>query len=300
MLRMIVDEIEKLKRERSAVILAHNYSRPEVQDIADFTGDSLELARKATEIEAPVIVFCGVYFMAETAKILNPSKKVLIPDPSAGCPMADMITAQELRLFKCEHPGAKVVCYVNSTAEVKAECDISVTSGNAEKILSTMKGEKILFVPDMHLGSYVAEKLGEKYECWKGCCPIHAALKAEEVEASRRANPGAVVFAHPECNEGVRKAADECLSTGGMCARAKEVAAKKILVATEKGILHRLKKENPEKEFVAVGELECCDMKKATLENVRDALLYMRHEVVVDEEISRKAKRSIDSMLAVK
>lgn len=297
---MISDDISRLAKERNAVILAHNYCRAEVQDVADFTGDSLELARKATEVEADAIVFCGVYFMAETAKILNPDKKVLIPDPTAGCPMADMITAEELRAFKAEHPGAKAVCYVNSTAEVKAECDICVTSGNAEKVLSTMKGEKILFVPDRHLGTYVAERLGEKYECWQGCCPIHAALDGAVVEEAREASPGACVFAHPECNASVRAAADECLSTGGMCARAKEVPAKRVLVATEEGILHRLRRENPEKEFTAVGSLVCPDMKKATLENVRDALAFMRHEVIVPEEISKKAKRAIDAMLAIK
>ena len=297
---MISDDIARLAKERNAVILAHNYCRAEVQDVADFTGDSLELARKAAQVDADVIVFCGVYFMAETAKILNPTKTVLIPDPTAGCPMADMITAEELRAFKARNPGAKAVCYVNSTAEVKAECDICVTSGNAEKVLSTMKGEKILFVPDQHLGSYVAGRLGEKYECWQGCCPVHAALSREAVDEARARFPDAPVFAHPECNGAVRDAADECLSTGGMCARAKEIDARRILVATEEGILHRLRKENPDKEFSPIGSLVCGDMKKSTLENVRDALMFMRHEVVVPEEISKKAKRAIDAMLEIK
>ena len=215
---MIEDEIRMLRNDHRAVILAHNYCRGEVQDIADFTGDSLELARKATEIQAEVIVFCGVTFMAETAKILNPGKTVLIPDPTAGCPMAEMITAAQLRELKAQHPGAKAVCYVNSTAEVKAECDICVTSGNAEKVMLTLKGEEIIFVPDMHLGGYVSKKLGENFHCWKGFCPIHDRLEVRHVAEGRRlAGMDAPVLVHSECAKEVREAADHCLSTGGMC-----------------------------------------------------------------------------------
>ena len=297
---MIEDEIRMLRNDRRAVILAHNYCRGEVQDIADFTGDSLELARKATEIQADVIVFCGVRFMAETAKILNPGKKVLIPDPTAGCPMAEMITAAELRELKARHPGAKAVCYVNSTAEVKAECDMCVTSGNAEKVMATLKGEEIIFVPDMHLGGYVARRLGETYTCWKGYCPIHDRLELRHIaEGRREAGMDAPVLVHPECAKEVREAADHCLSTGGMCKFVKESPCGRFVIGTETGILHRLRKENPEKEFVAIGNLECADMKKITLEKLRDALHNMRYEVVVPEEIANKARSAIQRMLEV-
>ena len=243
------EEIAALRRERNAVILAHNYERPEVQDIADFTGDSLELARKAAAVEADVIVFCGVYFMAETAAILNPSKKVLIPDETAGCPMADMITGAQLRELKAQHPDAAAVCYVNSTAEVKAECDICVTSGNAERVMATFpKDREIIFVPDRHLGSHIAEKLGVSYILWPGYCPTHARLTAKQVAAARAAHPGAPVLVHPECPKEVRDAADERLSTGGMCAFARTSPAQEFIVGTETGILHRLRQENPGKK----------------------------------------------------
>ena len=297
---MIEDEIRMLRNDHRAVILSHNYCRGDVQDMADFTGDSLELARKATEIQAETIVFCGVRFMAETAKILNPTKTVLLPDPSAGCPMAEMITAAQLRELKARHPGAKAVCYVNSTAEVKAECDICVTSGNAEKVMATLKGEEVIFVPDMHLGGYISKRLGEHYTCWKGYCPIHDRLELRHVAAGRRdAGPDAPVLVHPECAKEVREAADHCLSTGEMCKFAKESPAGRFVIGTEKGILHRLRKENPEKEFVAIGDLVCEDMKKITLEKLRDALFNMRYEVTIPEEISNKARKAIQRMLEV-
>ena len=311
----LVNEIAELKRARNAVILAHNYCRGEVQDVADYTGDSLELARRATQVEADVIVFCGVYFMAETAKILNPAKTVLIPDPTAGCPMADMITGAQLRALKAEHPQAKTVCYVNSTAEVKAECDMCVTSGNAEKVMKTFApDQEILFVPDQHLGGYIAGKLGRSYHCWKGYCPIHARLTAEQIGLAReRASAGQQahdnkipVLVHPECSKAVRDAADECLSTGGMCKFVKESPLKEFIIGTEAGILHRLRKENPDKIFHPVGDLCCEDMKKITLENLRAALLEVGgtsgsgRVVEVDAEIARKAKRAIEAMLKIK
>ena len=238
--------------------------------------------------------------MAETAKILNPGRKVLVPDPSAGCPMADMITAAQLRELKAKHPGAKAVCYVNSTAEVKAECDICVTSGNAEKVMATLKGEEVIFVPDMHLGGYISKRLGEHYTCWKGYCPIHDRLELRHVAAGRRdAGPDAPVLVHPECAKEVREAADHCLSTGGMCKFVKESPAERFVIGTEKGILHRLQKENPEKEFVAIGDLVCEDMKKITLEKLRDALFNMRYEVTIPEEISNKARKAIQRMLEI-
>ena len=295
------EEIERLKRERNAVVLAHNYTRGEVQDVADFTGDSLELARRATEVEADVIVFCGVWFMAETAKILNPSKKVLIPEPSAGCPMADMITGAQLRELKAKYPGAKAVCYVNSTAEVKAECDICVTSGNAEKVMSGFSpDERILFVPDQHLGGHIAGLLNRDYVLWPGYCPTHAAITVGAIEAARSLHPGAPVMVHPECAKDVRAAADQRLSTGGMCRFARESDAKEFIVGTEIGILHRLRKENPDKAFYPVSErIVCPNMKKTTIENLAESLREMKTEVTVPDEIAARAKHAIDAMLAI-
>ena len=298
---MLSDEIRSLAAGRNAIILAHNYCRGEVQDVADFTGDSLELARKAAETTADVIVFCGVYFMAETAKILNPSRTVLIPDPSAGCPMADMVTAEQLRGLKSSHPGAKAVCYVNSTAEVKAECDMCVTSGNAERVMSRFSpDEEVIFVPDQHLGGHIAGLLGRTYVLWPGYCPTHAAVTAAAIGEARRQHPGAPVLVHPECARDVREAADERLSTGGMCRYARESSAGEIVVGTETGILHRLRKENPDKLFHPVSDrIVCPNMKKNTLENLRDSLRDMKTEVVVPEEIAVRARRAIDAMLAI-
>ena len=295
------DEIRALAAERKAVILAHNYTRGEVQDVADFTGDSLELARKAATVEADVIVFCGVYFMAETAKILNPKKTVLIPDPTAGCPMADMITGAQLRELKAQHPGAIAVCYVNSTAEVKAECDLCVTSGNAERVMATVpRDREVIFVPDSHLGDHIATKEGHKYVLWPGYCPTHARLTAKAIADARAAHPGAPVLVHPECARDVREAADARLSTGGMCKFARESDAQTILVGTEVGLLHRLRQENPAKTFVPVTEtLICPNMKKTTLENVAEALREMKTQVEVAPEVAAKAKRAIEAMLAV-
>ena len=295
------EEIARLRKVRNAVILAHNYTRGEVQDVADFTGDSLELARRAAEVEADVIVFCGVWFMAETAKILNPAKTVLIPEPTAGCPMADMITGAQLRALKAKHPGAKAVCYVNSTAEVKAECDICVTSGNAERVMARFSpDEEILFVPDQHLGGHIAGLLGRDYTLWPGYCPTHAAITAGAIAEARRRHPGAVVMVHPECARDVRDAADQRLSTGGMCRFARESEAKDFIVGTEVGILHRLRRENPGKTFHPVSErIVCPNMKKTTLENLADSLREMKTEVTVPAEIAARAKRAIDAMLAV-
>ena len=214
--------------------------------------------------------------------------------------MAEMITAAQLRELKQAHPGAKAVCYVNSTAEVKAECDICVTSGNAEKVMATLKGEEIIFVPDMHLGGYVSKKLGESYRCWKGFCPVHAKLELRHVQDGRiEAGMDAPVLVHPECAKEVREAADHCLSTGGMCKFVKESPSERFVIGTETGILHRLRKENPEKEFVAIGDLECEDMKKITLEKLRDSLLNVKHEVDVPTHIANQARKAIERMLEV-
>ena len=241
----ILAEIAALRKSRGAVILAHNYQLPEVQELADFTGDSLELARKAASTDADTIVFCGVRFMAETAAILNPGRTVLLPDGSAGCPMADMVDAASLRTLKAAHPGALCVCYVNSTAEVKAECDLCVTSGNAERVLAKIHADReVVFVPDRHLASHVASRLGRKFVLWPGFCPTHQRLSAATIARARAAHPGAAVMVHPECPADVRAAADEVLATGAMCAFARKSPAKSFVVGTETGLLHRLRKEN--------------------------------------------------------
>ena len=297
----IIEEIKRLKAERKAVILAHNYVNPEIQDIADFLGDSLELSFRAKESGADVIVFCGVRFMAETAKILNPDKTVLIPEPSAGCPMADMITGEQLRKLKSQHPDAKAVCYVNSTADVKAECDICVTSGNAEKVMKSFSAdEEILFVPDQHLGGHISQLLNRKYTLWPGYCPIHAALTVEAIDTARKLHPGAPVLVHPECCKAVRDAADYRLSTGGMCRFAYESNCKEFIVGTEIGILHRLRKENPDKRFYPVSEqIVCKDMKKITLDNLATCLRDKKHEVTVPKDIAIRAKKAIVAMLDI-
>ena len=293
------EEILKLKAGRNAVILAHNYQLPDVQDIADFTGDSLELSRKATEIDAAVIVFCGVHFMAETAAILNPGKTVLMPDARAGCPMADMITGAQLREFKARHPGAKVVCYVNSTAEVKAESDCCCTSGNAAKIVSHYAGQEVIFVPDQHLGSVVEEQLGRKMILWPGYCPTHARINPKDIVDLKTAHPQALALAHPECPKPVRLVADHILSTGQMCKFVQENPAVEFIIATEEGLLHRLKKDNPGKTFYRVSPFAVCpNMKRNTLEKVLFCLRDMQPVVTVDPAIAARARQAIAQMLA--
>ena len=295
----LVAEIQKLKSARKAVILAHNYQVPDVQDVADFTGDSLELSRKATEIEAETIVFCGVHFMAETAAILNPDKVVLLPDASAGCPMADMITGAQLREFKAKHPGAKVVCYVNSTAEVKAESDCCCTSGNAVKIVRHYADSEVLFVPDQHLGSVVEEQLGRKLILWPGYCPTHARINPKDILDLKAAHPRALALAHPECPKPVRIVADHVLSTGQMCKFVAETPATEFIVATEEGLIHRLKKDNPGKTFYRVSHFAVCpNMKRNTLEKVLFCLRDMQPAVKVEPAIAARARRAIEQMLA--
>ena len=295
----LVQEIQKLKAERNALILAHNYQAPDVQDIADFTGDSLELSRKATAITAEVIVFCGVHFMAETAAILNPKKTVLLPDPRAGCPMADMITGDQLREFKAAHPGAKVVCYVNSTAEVKAESDCCCTSGNAVQIVRHYAGHEVLFVPDQHLGSVVEEILGRKLVLWPGYCPTHARINPKDILDLKAAHPRAVAIAHPECPKPVRVVSDHILSTGQMCKFVQENPAAEFIVATEEGLLHRLRKDNPGKTFHRVSPFAVCpNMKRITLEKVYFSLRDMETVIRVEAPVADRARRAIAQMLA--
>jgi quinolinate synthase len=296
----IVEKILKLKRERNAIILAHNYQLPEVQDIADFVGDSLGLSIQAAGTDAQVIVFCGVHFMAETAKILSPRKTVLIPDIHAGCPMADMINADQLRVMKAEHPNATVLCYVNTTAEVKAQCDLCCTSANAVSIVKDVMKEskEVIFVPDKYLADYVSTETGCDLIVWKGYCPTHAKILPEHILSQKEQHPGAVVLAHPECTPGVRRLADKVISTEGMCWYANEMKDREFIVATEIGILHRMRRDNPDKSFYPASDLAICpNMKLITLEKVLWALEGMHDEITLPRETIAKAKKCIQRML---
>ncbi len=296
----LVEKINRLRKERNAVILAHNYQIPEVQDIADYVGDSLGLSIQASKTPANVIVFCGVYFMAETAKILSPEKTVLIPDANAGCPMADMITAEELRKLKREHPHAKVLCYVNTTADVKAECDVCCTSGNAERIVreAFRSDDEIIFAPDQYLAHNISTRVGRDFISWKGYCPTHVKILPEDIARKRLLYPDAEVMVHPECTPSITELADKVVSTEGMMRHAKETKTREFIIGTEIGILHRLKKENPDKSFYPVSERAACpNMKLTTLEKVLWALEGMQYEVTVPEEIIRRAKSSLQIML---
>jgi len=297
----LIEEILRLKRQRKAIILAHNYQLGEVQDIADFVGDSLELSQKAAGTDAEVIVFCGVHFMAETASILCPDKTVLLPDMHAGCPMADMITPEGLRQKKKEHPGATVVCYINSSAEVKAESDVCCTSANAVKLVDKLADKRqILFVPDQYLGHYISTKTGREMILWPGFCPTHLRIKAQDIVRLREEHPQAKVVVHPECRPEVVALADEVLSTGGICRFAARTEAKEIIVGTELGIIHRLRKENPDKRFIPASEQAICPrMKLITLENILWTLEDMAPEVKVPEDIRLRAKAAVDKMLEV-
>lgn len=296
----LIEEIKQLKAERNAVILAHNYVRPELQEIADFSGDSLELSIKAKNAKAKTIVFCGVRFMAETAKLLSPDSVVLLPNPDAGCPMADMTAADAVAAYRAAHPEAFLVAYVNTTADVKAHVDLCCTSGNAEKIIAELpEGEEVLFLPDRNLGGNMNRKLDRKMELWPGCCPIHDGVTPEMIAEARAAHPEAKVLVHPECAPEVVAAADEALSTGGILKFVRESDEKEFIIGTESGILHRLRKENPGKKFYPLQpEMICPDMKKITLENVRDCLKNMAPRVELPEEILREAVKPIEAMLA--
>jgi quinolinate synthase len=295
----IIAKINKLKKERNAIILAHNYVLGEVQDIADYVGDSLGLSIQAQETDCEVIVFCGVQFMAETAKILSPEKTVLHPVPAAGCPMADMATAEQLRKLKAEHPNAVSVCYVNSTAEVKTEVDICCTSANAAIIVAAIPEDKeIIFLPDRNLGANVARELNRKMLLWPGFCPTHMRITPEMIKLKKAEYPNAVVIAHPECLPEVVEMSDVALSTGGMLKFAKETDAKQIIVGTELGIIHRLQQENPDKMFIAVSEQAICpNMKLIELHDILRSLENMETEIVLDPETIAKAKAPIIKMI---
>jgi quinolinate synthase len=297
----LIEKISTLKKKRNAVILVHNYQLGEVQDIADFIGDSLELSQNAAKTGADVIVFCGVHFMAETASILCPDKVVLLPDINAGCPMANMITAEGLRAKKKEHPRAMVVCYINSSAEVKAESDICCTSANAIEVVESLAAREILFIPDQYLGDYVSSKTGKKMILWPGFCPTHVRIKPERIKELRREYPQAKVVVHPECKPEVIALADEVASTSGMCRYARREDVREMIVGTEIGLIHRLRKENPGKRFIPVSEQAVCpNMKLITLEKVLWSLEEMSPEVKVPQEIRLKAIAAVDKMLQAK
>jgi quinolinate synthase len=299
----IPDEIRRLKKQRDAVILAHNYQIGEVQDVADFVGDSLALSRQAAASPAQVIVFCGVHFMAETAAILCPDKTVLLPDLDAGCSLAATIDAAQLRAWKRERPDAVVVAYVNSSAAVKAESDYCCTSSNAVRVVESIPPDKeILFVPDMYLGQFVREKTGRKIHLWPGSCHVHYKMRDEDLAREKERRPGAELLVHPECGclSSALKIADYITSTGGMMKRVKESPAKEFLVATETGILHTMRKENPDKTFIPVLESARCEfMKKITLEKVLWSLEDMKHRITVPPDIARRARRAIDRMVEI-
>lgn len=293
--------IAELKRERNAVIIVHNYQRDEVQDIADITGDSLALSKAAIKIDAEVIVFCGVHFMAETASILNPHKKVLLPVEEAGCPMADMVTPDALKALKKKYPGALVVCYVNTSAAVKAESDICCTSMNAVDIVRSLKEKRIIFVPDKNLGRYVQSQLPDKeIILWEGFCPTHIRVHPDQISACKKLYPEAEFIAHPECNPDVLKLADHITSTGGMLEYVKKSERKEFIIGTEMGMLYRLRQDNPDKKFyLPTNGLLCESMKLTTLGWVAHSLEFMVHEVKVAEDIRIRAQKAVSRMLGV-
>lgn len=296
----IQDRIRDLKKERNAIILAHNYQLGEIQDVADFIGDSLGLSQKAARIDQEVIVFCGVHFMAETAAILSPDKMVLMPDIRAGCPMADMVTASELREWKTHYPGREVVCYVNTSAEVKAECDICCTSSNALNVVDSLEGDEILFVPDKNLAAFIARHTEKKIIPWDGYCYVHNNILAKDIREKKSLHPEAEVWVHPECRPEVIDLADRVLSTGGMVKEAQKTDKKEVIIGTESGIIHRLKKENPEKAFYpALSTALCYNMKKINLMKVSRSLEDMVYKVEVPLDISRKARGAIEKMIRI-
>jgi len=298
---LIEEKIKKLKKERHAVILAHNYQLPEVQDVADYRGDSLELSRIAAKTEAKVIVFCGVHFMAETASILSPAKKVIVPDIQAGCPMANMITAEDLRDLKRRHPQAAVVGYVNTSAAVKAELDYCCTSSNAVKVVAHLNDkEEIIFVPDKYLADYVSRQTGRRLISWNGFCPTHVKILPEDVRREKKFHPRARVMVHPECMPSVTAMADAVLSTSAMSKYARETNAGEFIVGTEVGLIYRLKKDNPTKEFYPASEAAVCpNMKRTTLEKVLWSLEELKEEVRVPDAIRLRARKAIERMLEI-
>ena len=294
-------EIQRLKKEANAVILAHNYQLEEVHEVADFIGDSFYLSKIAASTKHDVIVFCGVHFMAETAKILSPEKIVLLPEKDAGCPMADMVTADGLRKLKMEHPGVPVVCYVNSSAEVKSESDICCTSSNAVKIVSSLSSDKVIFVPDEHLGDYVAKQIPDKQLIlWKGHCITHAKVKPEDVKKIRQLHPEAKLLIHPECSPEVVKLGDFVGSTSEIIQYAEQSEAKRFIIGTEMGVVSTLKASLPNKTFYLMHPgLVCPNMKKTRIQSVYEALRDHKYEINVEEDIAVKARNTLQRMLEI-
>ncbi|BDU51171.1 quinolinate synthase A [Haliovirga abyssi] len=295
----MINRINKLKKEKNAVILAHNYQTGDIQDIADFTGDSLELAKKVVDVKADIIVFCGVQFMAEMAHMLNPEKKVLLPRKDAGCPMADTITGEDVRKLREQYPDYTFIAYVNTNADVKEQIDICCTSANALVIAKNVDNDKIVFMPDRNLGNYIKENVPEKdIVLWDGECNVHNRITLEEVKKAKELHPNAVLIAHPECKPEVVKFADEVLSTGGMVKFVKETKAEEILVGTEEGMIHRLQKEAPNKKFYSVSRnFVCANMKKTHLEDILESLEEEKYEITLPEEARKKGKKTLDEML---
>lgn len=297
----LIEKINKLKKEKNAVILAHCYQNVEIDEVADYVGDSLYLSQMAAKTNADIIIFAGVYFMAQTAKILNPSRKVLLPRLESGCRMADMITLDQLREFKSKYPKMPTVCYINSTAEVKSECDICCTSSNAVKIVDSLKADEILFLPDTYLGKWVESQLGNvKVNTYTGFCPTHVQIRPNDVTEARKKYPNALVLAHPECHQSVVAMADYVGSTTGIMKFAAQSDKKEFIIATEKGVVDRLKRDYPEKEFYLIKDSVICpNMKWHTLTDIYNALDREEHEITVDTEIASKALKCIDRMLEV-
>ncbi|MFW5868503.1 MAG: quinolinate synthase NadA [Armatimonadota bacterium] len=295
----LAQRVAQLKEERNAVILAHNYQLPEIQELADFLGDSLDLSQQAAETDADVIVFCGVDFMAQTAKLLSPDRTVLMPDPAAGCPMADMIAAEQTRQFKAEHEGAPVVAYVNTTAEVKAEADICCTSSNAVRVVESLDAETVLFIPDSNLADWVDRHIDKEVIAWGGYCPTHVRINPRTVQYMKEEHPDAVFIAHPEARREVLDMADEVASTGGMVTFARATDAKEIIVGTEEGLVHRLRRENPDKIFYIVPHTVCPNMKKTTAQKLVASLENMQYEVAIAEDVAERAREAVERMMEV-
>ena len=297
-----IEEIKRLKKEKNAVILAHCYQNVEIDDVADYVGDSLYLSQMAAKTNADIIIFAGVYFMAQTAKILNPTKKVILPNLTAGCAMADMINLQQLREFKSKYPDIPTVCYINSTAEVKSECDICCTSSNAIKIVESLKAEKVLFLPDKNLGRWVEKQLGNvEVITYDGYCPIHNKLEPSAIKETKLKHPNALVLAHPECTEEFSKLADYVGSTTGIMNFVKNSTEKQFIIATEKGVLDRLKRDYPNKDFYDINDKPsiCQSMKLNTILDIYNALKNETPEIKVEEKIAQKALKCIERMLEV-
>lgn len=296
----IVSKINELKKQRGAIILAHYYQNSEIQDIADFIGDSFELARKAKETSAQVIIFCGVHFMAESAKILSPNKTVLLPAPDAGCPMADMVDAEKVRELRRQYPNAAFVCYVNTSAEVKAECDVCCTSSNAALICSSVPQNEIVFLPDENLGNFVSKQVNKKFILYKGFCATHIRVVSGDIEQARNVMSNTKILVHPECKPELVEQADFAGSTAQILNYVKNSNEKQFIIGTEQGILHQLKKQNPDKKFFILSQkLVCQNMKKTTLEDVLNALENNEFEINLSQDIIDRAIKSLDKMLEI-